>query len=52
MAIHREALEAAFGSRDLGRLVRLLDERVVWRGLADEEHVHDYAAADGDAPDV
>lgn len=52
MATQREALEAAFGSRDLERLVRLLDERVVWRGLPDEEHEHHDAAADGDAPDA
>ena len=50
MATHRETLEAAFDSRDLEQLVRLLDERVVWRGLPDDEHEHDDAGADGDAP--
>lgn len=36
-----ESLTAAFDSRDLERLVALLDERVTWRGLADQQHEHD-----------
>jgi hypothetical protein len=33
MATNAEMLGAAFESRDLGQVVALLDERVVWRGL-------------------
>lgn len=41
----RARLETAFDSRDLERLVALLDERVVWRGLPQVEYVngHDQA---------
>ena len=48
MTTHGESLKAAFDSRDLERLVGLLDERVIWRGLdqtddtdADHEHEQD-----------
>jgi hypothetical protein len=45
MSTNAEALTAAFDSRDLGRLIDLMDERVVWRGIVDdspeEPHVHD-----------
>ena len=33
MATNTERLRAAFESRDLEKMVALLDERVVWRGL-------------------
>jgi hypothetical protein len=36
MPTHRESLTAAFDSRDLERLMGLLEERVIWRGVADE----------------
>lgn len=52
MATHRETLETAFGSRDLEQLVRLFDERVIWRGLPDDEHEHDAVGVDGDRPEV
>ncbi len=53
MPTHGESLSAAFDSRDLGRLIGLLDERVIWRGLGDGEdheqeedleHDHDHGA--------
>jgi ketosteroid isomerase-like protein len=44
MATNADRLRAAFESRDLGQLLALLDDRVVWRGLPDV----DYGAA-GDA---
>jgi ketosteroid isomerase-like protein len=40
MPTHSEALTAAFDSRDLGRLVDLMDERVVWHGILDDDHDH------------
>ena len=46
MPTNAEALTAAFDSRDLERLVALLDERVFWRGLVDEQHEHDEEHAD------
>jgi hypothetical protein len=52
MATHRETLEAAFRSRDLEQLVRLLDERVVWRGLPDDEYRHDDVGADDHEPNA
>jgi ketosteroid isomerase-like protein len=52
MATHREALEAVFGSRDLEQLVWLFDERVIWRGLPDDEHEHDAVGADGDGQEA
>ncbi len=52
MATHRETLEAAFDSRDLEQLVRLLDERVVWRGLPDDEHEHDDVGPDDHEPNA
>jgi len=52
MATDREALEAAFGSRDLEQLVRLFDERIVWRGLPDGEHEHDDVGVYGHALDA
>ena len=47
MPTHGETLAAAFNSRDLERLIGLLDDRVIWRGLPDDhddqdgEHHHD-----------
>jgi hypothetical protein len=40
MPTNAEALTAAFDARDLDRLIALLDERVIWRGLVDEQHEH------------
>jgi hypothetical protein len=40
MSTHAESLIGAFESRNLERLIALLDERVIWRGLADEAHDH------------
>ena len=49
MPSNREALTAAFDSRELDRLIALLDERVVWRGLAnDDHHEHDEPEDDHD----
>ena len=42
MQTHGESLTAAFESRDLERLIGLLDERVMWRGLPDVDHDHDH----------
>lgn len=41
MPTHAESLTAAFDSRDLERVVALLDERVIRRGLIDEQHEND-----------
>ena len=45
MPTNGETLTAAFDSRDIGRLLELMDERVVWRGILGEtqedDHVHD-----------
>src|SRR5438093_1197674 len=38
MPNHGDALTFAFDSRDLGRLVDLMDERVIWRGIVDDGH--------------
>src|SRR5437870_767246 len=38
MPSNGEALAAAFDSRDLERLISLLDERVIWRGLPSDNH--------------
>lgn len=38
MPSNGEALAAAFDSRDLGRLIGLLDDRVIWRGLPSDDH--------------
>jgi hypothetical protein len=38
MTSHGDALTAAFDSRDLERLIGLLDERVIWRGLPSDDH--------------
>lgn len=43
MPTHGAALASAFESRELDRLISLLDERVIWRGLADDTHEHDHA---------
>jgi hypothetical protein len=48
MSTNAESLTAAFNSRDLERLVALLDERVIWRGLVDEQHEHDEEHEDDD----
>jgi len=47
---HGGVLAAAFDSRDVGRLVDLMDARVVWRGIVDEsdEEVHDHDAEEHD----
>jgi ketosteroid isomerase-like protein len=42
MSTPGEALTAAFDSRDLQRLVDLMDSRVVWRGIIDESHEDDH----------
>ena len=41
MPSNRRALAAAFDSGDLERLIALLDERVIWRGLPDDDHEHE-----------
>jgi ketosteroid isomerase-like protein len=46
MPSHGESLRAAFESRDLEQLLGLLDERVIWRGLPNDDHEHE---EDGDA---
>ena len=38
MPSNGEALAAAFDSRDLERLIGLLDDRVIWRGLPNNDH--------------
>ena len=38
MPSNGEALAAAFESRDLERLIGLLDDRVIWRGLPIDDH--------------
>ena len=39
MPSHAASLAAAFESRDLGRLIDLLDAQILWRGVTDEtEH--------------
>lgn len=38
MPSNGEALAAAFDSRDLERLIDLLNERVIWRGLPSDDH--------------
>jgi ketosteroid isomerase-like protein len=48
MPTHGESLRAAFDSRDLERLLALLDERVIWRGLPNDDIEHDAA---GEHPD-
>lgn len=41
MSTHAHSLAAAFDSRDLERLIGLLDDRVIWRGLADRAQDHE-----------
>ena len=48
MPTHGEFLRAAFDSRDIERLVALLDERVIWRGLPTDDDEHDAADAHPD----
>ena len=49
MGSNREALTAAFDSRELERLIVLLDERVVWHGLpGDDQHEHGQPEEDHD----
>ena len=49
MGSNREALTAAFDSCELERLIALLDERVVWRGLpGDDQHEDDEPEEDHD----
>ena len=43
MPSHGASLRGAFDSRDIERLVALLDERVIWRGLPNDDHEHDAA---------
>ena len=38
MPSNGEALAAAFDSGDLERLIALLDDRVIWRGLPSGDH--------------
>lgn len=40
MSTNADRLRTAFDASDLEQLVRLLDERVIWRGLPTEDHVH------------
>ena len=42
MPTNAETLSAAFDSHDLGRLIELMDARVVWRGIVDESHGADH----------
>jgi hypothetical protein len=54
MPSHEASLRAAFDSRGLDQFVALLDERVVWRGLAveqDADHEHDAVTDDHDPDD-
>lgn len=51
MPTNAETLTAAFDSRDIGRLVELMDERVVWRGIVDESHEDDHAHDEGEEHD-
>ena len=46
--MHRESLQDAFASRDLERLVALMDEGVVWRGVPPPPHHHDEGAEEHD----
>jgi hypothetical protein len=48
MPTNAESLTTAFESRDLERMIDLLDERVVWRGVVDGHHD---SHADHDDPD-
>lgn len=48
MPTNAERLTAAFDSRDIGRLVELMDERVVWRGIVDESHEDDHVHDEGE----
>ena len=47
MPTNAEKLTAAFDSRDLRRLIELMDRRVVWRGIVDESHADDHVHDDG-----
>ena len=44
MLTNGASLAAAFDSRDLERLIGLLDEQVTWRGLPNRDHEHDPAS--------
>jgi len=48
MPKHGEALTAAFESRDLGRPIDLMDARVVWRGVIDDNQQDDHDDAAGE----
>jgi hypothetical protein len=50
MPTHGESLRSAFDSRDLERLIVLLDERVIWRAITDETHKNDEGRDDGHGP--
>ena len=59
MPTNADMLTAAFDSRDIGRLIDLMDARVVWRGIVDEsheddhhhdEHEHEHEHEHGDGP--
>jgi len=43
MLTNGASLAAAFDSRDLERLIGLLDEQVTWRGLPNRDYDHDAA---------
>lgn len=52
MSSKSEALSAAFASRDLGRVIDLLDDRVIWRGIVnDTDSDPDAGDHDGDEDD-
>ena len=37
--MHRDALQAVFDARELDRLISLMDEAVVWRGVPTEDEI-------------
>lgn len=51
MSTNAAALTAAFDSRDIGRLIDLMDERVVWRGIIGESHEDDHVHDEGEEHD-
>lgn len=51
MPTNAETLTAAFDSRDIGRLLDLMDDRVIWRGIVDESHEDDHVHEEGEEHD-
>lgn len=51
MPSHGDSLRAAFDSRDLDQLLGLLDDRVIWRGLPNDDHEHEHDEDDGHSHD-